>query len=470
MKRSVAVYAGAIGASILAVILLVHLGTAIWPTAPPAPAGAPANAADPFAQIADNAGHPLSRLLLQLVTIVLAATLFGRLAARAGQPPVIGEIVAGIVIGPSVLGALAPAASAVLFPASSFPTLELLSQIGVLLFMFVVGVELDAAHIRGRAHTAIAVSHFSIAVPFALGVLLAIALYGAYAPPGVPFQAFALFLGVAMSITAFPVLARILDERGLTGTPLGTTALTCAAVDDVTAWSLLAFVSAVATAQGGTSPLLTMVGLSVGFVVLMMTAVRRALSRMLDGIGADGITKAHFAAVLAVLLVSAVTTELIGIHALFGAFLAGAVMPQAPAFRRVLRERLETVSTVLLLPLFFAYTGLRTEIGLLNDAGDWLVCLAVIVVATAGTMGGTIVAARWTGQSWHDAFSLGALMNSRGLMELIALNVGYDLGILTPQVFTMMVLMALVTTAMTGPLLTLAARRRSVALSEFSQS
>jgi len=461
MKRNLAVYVAMIGASILAVVLLVHSGGLMWPGATLPPAAGSGDTADPLAQMAANTRQPLPRLLLQLLTIIVAAAICGRIAFRLGQPPVIGEIVAGIVIGPSVLGAIAPAATGLLFPAASLPTLQMLSQIGVVLFMFVVGVELDPAHIKGRAHTAIAVSHFSIAVPFVLGVLLAMALYGTYAPAGVPFHAFALFLGVAMSITAFPVLARILDDRGITGTPLGTTALTCAAAGDVTAWSLLAFVSALATSQGGTTTLLTMVALSGCFVLVMTTVVRRALSRALDSVRTpDALTKGHIAAALAVLLVSALTTELIGIHALFGAFLAGTVMPSAPTFRRLLRERLEMVSTVLLLPLFFAYTGLRTEIGLLNGAGDWLVCLVVILVATAGKMGGTIAAARWTGLAWHDAFSLGALMNTRGLMELIALNVGYDLGILTPRVFTMMVLMALVTTAMTGPLLTLAARWR----------
>jgi Kef-type K+ transport system membrane component KefB len=263
-----------------------------------------------------------------------------------------------------------------------------------------------------------------------------------------------------MSITAFPVLARILEERQLTATPLGTTALTCAAVDDATAWTLLAFVSAVTTSGSATATLLTMVGLSVAFILLAVYVVRPALGRLLDSTRrADALSREHIALVLGVALLSALTTEVIGIHALFGAFLAGVVMPADATFRRLLRERLETITSVLLMPLFFAFTGLRTEIGLLNDPSDWITCLAIIVVATVGKMGGTIVAARLTGLAWYESLALGALMNTRGLMELIALNVGYDLGILTPKVFTMMVLMALVTTAMTGPLLSLIDRR-----------
>jgi Kef-type K+ transport system membrane component KefB len=380
---------------------------------------------------------------------------------------VIGEIAAGIIIGPSLLGAVAPAVSASLFPADSLAILQMLSQIGVLLFMFVIGVELDASHIRGRTRTAIAVSHFSIAVPFVLGVLLALLLYRGSAPIGVPFHAFALFLGVAMSITAFPVLARILEERQLAATPLGTMALTCAAVDDATAWTLLAFVSAVTTSGSATATLLTMVGLSVAFILLAVYVVRPALGRLLDSTRrADALSREHIALVLGVALLSALTTEVIGIHALFGAFLAGVVMPADATFRRLLRERLETITSVLLMPLFFAFTGLRTEIGLLNDPSDWITCLAIIVVATVGKMGGTIVAARLTGLAWHESLALGALMNTRGLMELIALNVGYDLGILTPEIFAMMVLMALVTTGMTGPLLSLSltwGRRRTLA-------
>ena len=466
------VYVVTIAVSILVVAGLLQFGALILPDVPTAVSSpAATDSTGPLAHVVDNARQPLVRLLVQLLLIVATARVCARLATQVGQPPVIGEIAAGIIIGPSVLGALAPAASAALFPSDSLQILQMLSQIGVLLFMFVIGVELDASHLRGRTSTAIVVSHFSIAVPFILGVLLALLIYRAYAPDGVPFHAFALFLGVAMSITAFPVLARILEERRLTGTSLGTTALTCAAVDDVTAWSLLAFVSAVITAGGAAATLATMVVLLTAFVLVMVSVVRPSLARLLDStLRADALSKEHIALVLAVLMASALATEIIGIHALFGAFLAGVVMPADATFRRLLRERLETISTVLLLPLFFAFTGLRTEIGLLSNVSDLLMTLVIIAVATIGKVGGTVVAARWTGLGWYESFALGALMNTRGLMELIALNVGYDLGILTPKVFTMMVLMALTTTAMTGPLLSLVERRRHAELTAANQT
>jgi len=328
---------------------------------------------------------PLGTLLTQIIVVVIAARLCGRLSARIGQPKVIGEIVAGILLGPSLLGAVSPTLSALLFPVSSLGTLKLLAEVGVLLFMFVVGLELDLDRLRGRAHTAVVVSHASILVPCFLGVVLSLALYRSLAPAGVRFTPFALFMGIAMSITAFPVLARILEERGLQGTALGSAAI-----------------------------------------------------------------------VLLLLIGAALTTERIGIHALFGAFLIGVVMPREASFRTALIQRLEEVSAILFLPLFFAFTGLRTQIGLLDTTASWLMCLAVIAVATVGKLGGTMAAARLSGMETLDAFSLGALMNTRGLMELIVLNVGFELGILSPRIFAMMVLMALVTTFSTAPLLSLA--------------
>jgi Kef-type K+ transport system membrane component KefB len=320
--------------------------------------------------------------------------------------------------------------------------------------MFIVGVELDVEHLRGRARTAVAVSHLSIVIPFILGVLSSLLLYRDYAPAGVPIQNFALFLGIAMSITAFPVLARMIDDRGLAGTPIATTALTSAAIGDIIARILLAFVVAITTSTGAGSILVAMVALASLFVLAMVYLVRPMLARVLEPACRTGLlSKEHTAAVLAVWLASALVTELIGIHALFGAFVAGTVMPSDAAFRRVLRERLETVSAVLLLPLFFAFTGLRTQLGLLDDAGAWLVCLAIIAVATVGKIGGTLLAARWTGLGWHESLTLGALMNTRGLMELIVINVGLEMGMIGRQVFTMLVLMALFSTLITSPAL-----------------
>ena len=364
MTRRFLVYMLVIAAAVLAVAGLIHLGATRLSTQGVPAVATPAQVTGGYSQMFDNARLPLPRLLLQLIVIVLVARAFGVVARRVGQPPVIGEIAAGVLLGPSLLGWVAPATSGFLFPATSMPILQLLSQIGVLLFMFVVGVELEPAYLRGKAQAAIAVSHFSIIIPFTLGVALSLALYVPYAPPGVPFHAFALFCGIAMSITAFPVLARILEERNLTHTPLGTTAITCAAVDDVTAWSILAFVVAITTAGGAMETLLTIVVLSVIFVLTMIFVGRPLLQHVLnpDGMG-DSLNKERIALVLVVLLSSALVTEIIGIHALFGAFIAGAIMPVGGTFRAVLRDRLESISSVFLLPLFFAYTGLRTQMG-----------------------------------------------------------------------------------------------------------
>lgn len=402
-----------------------------------------------------NFKHPIAMLLLQVLVIVVAARSLGTLFRKMGQPSVIGEMLAGILLGPSLLGWVIPASQSFLFAPETLTPLKMLSQIGVILFMFVVGIELDLGHLRQKAHAAVLVSHASIIVPFFLGIAGALVLYRQTAPEGSPFLPFALFIGVSMSITAFPVLARILEDRKLTGTSLGTTALACAAVDDVTAWCLLAVVVALVKATGVASALWT-IGLSVTFIGFMLYVVRPQLARMTrvassPWSGGSGLVAFY----LTVVFASALVTELIGIHALFGAFLAGVCMPPDPALRRFLRERIETFSTVFLLPLFFAFTGLRTQIGLLNDWQGWLLCLGVIALAVAGKLGGTMIAARFTGMSWGDSFSLGALMNTRGLVELIVLNIGFDLGVLSPRIFTMLVLMALVTTFMTGPMLSL---------------
>jgi Kef-type K+ transport system membrane component KefB len=317
--------------------------------------------------------------------------------------------------------------------------------------------------VRNKAHTAVMVSHASILVPYLLGVALAYFLYSSLAQPGTSFTAFALFMGISMSITAFPVLARILQEKGLSKTALGHTAITCAAVDDVTAWSILAFVVALARATSVTASALNLT-LVIGFVMIMVLGVRKALPRLLGNEALERAepSKGTLAGIVCLVVASSLCTEVIGIHALFGAFLAGAIIPETGDFRHKLTVRVENFSSVLLLPLFFAFTGLRTQIGLLDDLQGWLICLAIVAVATAGKLGGTAVTARFTGMAWRESLQLGALMNTRGLMELIALNIGYDLGILSPRIFTMLVIMALVTTALTGPLLTLFGRIRAV--------
>jgi len=415
----------------------------------------------PLAGSADSGGlfaalrHPLAVLLVQVIVIITVARALGALARRLYQPAVSGEILAGILLGPSLLGLLWPQTQSFLFPVESLDTLRLLSQIGVILFMFVLGIELDIKKLRHKAAAAVLVSHASIVVPFFLGVVAALFVYREFAPANVSFTPFALFMGVAMSITAFPVLARILEDRQMTGSPLGVIALACAAVDDVTAWCLLALVVAVVNANGLVNATVTVV-LALGFVGVMLWFVRPQVARVVrEEFAEPHHGKSLVAGVLIFVFIAALATEVIGIHALFGAFVAGLVMPPSVQLRDFLRQRLETVGAVVLLPLFFAFTGLRTQIGLLDDLASWLWCLGLIGVAVVGKLGGSMLAARWAGMSWRDAAALGALMNTRGLIELIVLNLGYDLGILSPRIFTMMVLMALVTTFMTGPLLTL---------------
>jgi Kef-type K+ transport system membrane component KefB len=390
-----------------------------------------------------------------MVVIIVIARLFGALFRRISQPPVMGEMVAGITLGPSVLQVFWPQASAFLFPQSSMTTLGVLSQVGVVLFMFVVGMELDLQHLRERASTAIMVSHASIIVPFLLGAGLALSLYPSLGAPRSSFTPFALFMGIAMGITAFPVLARILKDRGLTETPLGTMAIACASIDDVTAWCILAFVIAIVKSAGLLSGIWT-IALTFLFIVFMLVIVRPRLERALDRrINNARYSHAIMAGVLAFCLVSAWFTETIGIHALFGGFLAGAVMPSTPGVQSFLKQKIEGFSSAALLPLFFVFTGLRTQVTLLNDWPAWLMCAGIVGVAIVGKLGGSMLMARWTKMSWRDSFAIGSLMNTRGLVELVVLNVGYDLGILSARIFAMMVIMALATTFMTAPLLSL---------------
>ena len=401
-----------------------------------------------------NFQHPLAILILQILTIILIARLFGWLMNKIGQPTVIGEIVAGIFLGPSLLGLFFPQFSNFLFPVDSLDNLQFLSQIGLILFMFIIGMEIDVGILKKSAHDAIVVSHASIIFPYFLGVVLAYFLYQNFAPDTISFTAFALFIGIAMSITAFPVLARIIQERDLTKDHLGTLAITCAAVDDVTAWSLLAVVIAIVKAGDITSALITII-LSILYVMFMLFVVKRLLNKIAQThFTRETVNKPILAILFGILLLSSYMTEVIGIHALFGAFMAGVIIPANQSFRRVLAEKIEDFSLVFLLPLFFVFTGLRTQIGLLNNPDLWIVCLIIIAVAIAGKFLGSAIAARFVGQSWRDSLVLGALMNTRGLMELVVLNIGYDLGVLTPEVFTMLVLMALITTFMTGPSIT----------------
>jgi len=404
-------------------------------------------------QFITNIKYPLSILLLQVIIILFVSRIFGIIFRKLGQQTVIGEIIAGVFLGPSIFGWLFPDLFALVFPQNSFLSLQFLSQIGLAFFMFVIGMELDLSKIKSKTHDAIIISQVSIIFPFFLGTCVSYYIFQELAPKGVSFLSFALFMGIAMSITAFPVLARIIKERGLTKTPLGVLAITCAAADDVTAWCLLAAAIAIVKAGSITSSLFT-IGLAVAYIVFMLYAIKPWLQKMSDKrIKAEKIDKTVIGISFFLLLLSAYFTEIIGIHALFGAFIAGVVMPNNIRFKEILANKVEDVSTILLLPIFFAFTGLRTQIGLLNEGHLWVFCILIISVAIIGKLAGSAFTARIIGRTWKDSLSIGALMNTRGLMELIVLNIGYDLGVLGPEIFSIMVLMALFTTFMTGPLL-----------------
>ena len=400
-----------------------------------------------------NLTEPLTVLLLQIIVIIAFARLFGFLFKKIGQPAVIGEIVAGIILGPSIVGAYFPEINHFLFPAASLVTLSFLSQIGLILFMFIIGMELDLKAIAKQAYGAVIISHASIIIPYTLGMGLAYYIYRDYAPAGTSFLSFALFMGIAMSITAFPVLARILQEKGLTRSKLGAMALTCAAADDLTAWCILAGVIALVKSGSSVSVLYT-IGLAIVYVLFMLKLIRPFLERLSTVYDNKEKKRTPIIALLfVILIVSSYITSVIGIHALFGAFMAGVIMPGSFSFRKIVIDKIEDVSIILLMPLFFVITGLRTQIGLINEGHLWVTFGWILLVAVAGKFGGSALAARMVGQSWKDSLSIGVLMNTRGLMQLIVLNIGYDLGILSPEIFAMMVLMALVTTFMTGPAL-----------------
>lgn len=455
--RHITIYTILIGGGLLLTYLIFSLGAGLQTSSVDATPSV--GVADQWAQflhtLTHNLEHPLALLILQIITIIVAARIFGYVCKRIGQPTVIGEIFAGIFLGPSFIGSYFPEFSSMLFPVSSLGNLQFLSQIGLILFMFVIGMELDLEVLKKRANDAFVISHASIIIPFTLGAGLAYFLYNEFAPEGVKFLSFALFLGISMSITAFPVLARIIQERGMAKSKVGSMAITCAAVDDITAWCLLAAVIAIVKAGSFVSSLYTIL-LAGAYVVFMFTLVQPFLKRLGDIYShKENLSKPVVGIFFIVLLASSYMTEVIGIHALFGAFVAGVIMPARANFRSLFIEKTEDIAVVMLLPLFFVFTGLRTEIGLLNDIHLWKVSAAIILVAVTGKFLGSAVAAKLTGVNWKESLTIGALMNARGLMELVVLNIGFDLGVLDAGIFTMMVLMALVTTVMTGPALDL---------------
>jgi Kef-type K+ transport system membrane component KefB len=394
----------------------------------------------------------LMHLLLALALIIVVARTIGAFFSKLNQPRVMGEIVAGILLGPSFFGWLAPSVASYALPEAISPYLGMIAQVGVVLYMFLVGLEVDTQLLRRRTTASLAISNAGIVIPFLLGAMLALWLYPIYATRGISLTVFTLFIGVAMSITAFPVLARILTDRGLQKTPLGVLALSCAAIDDVTAWCLLALLVGIARAQAGTA-LITLL-LAIGFILFVLLVGSRGAQWLVRRQIRNGDTSQEmFAVVCIALLLAALATERIGIHSLFGAFLVGVVIPHDSELALDIRTRMQDLVLVLFLPAFFAFTGLRTHMGMVHGVRDLLACVLIILVASLGKFGGCFLAARWTGSPRREAAAIGVLMNTRGLMELIVLNVGLDLGVLSPALFTMFVLMAITTTLATAPIL-----------------
>lgn len=445
-------YAVLVGAPAVGVFVVLRVGSAL-----PAPQGAlvPASVAASGLAASDVVLR-LGNFLAQIIVILALSRVIGRLLGRIGQPFVVGEMLSGILLGPSALGAVWPAAYTLLFPVGTVRFLGAVSQLGLVLFMFFVGLELDPNQLRGRGRSALLVSHTSIVMPLFLGTTLSLLLFSPLSPSGVPFPPFALFVGAAMSVTAFPVLARLLAERNLLPTTLGALALACAAVDDVSAWCVLALVVAVAHAGQGPTEVLLMLTGSAAFVAAMFLVVRPRLQQLAARHQADGhITHDVLAIIVMVALGSAWITQQLGTHALFGAFLAGVVMPKSEGFVRDVGRPFEDVLLVVLLPLFFATTGIRMSLSVISGGIMWMNFALLLLVAVAGKLGGSAVAARASGLSWRESLSLGALMNARGLIGLVILSVGLETGVISQPLYVMMVLVSIITTVMTTPMLSL---------------
>lgn len=396
----------------------------------------------------------LFKLVLQLTVILAICRVVGSLFRRFGQPRVVGEMFAGILLGPSLLGWIAPSISTYLFPPGSLGFLNALAQIGVVVFMFLVGLGINPKELKSHGHAAVLTSHVSITAPFVLAAFLALYLYPRLSDDSVSFTSFALFMGSAMSVTAFPVLARILIERGLLQSRLGTVAIASAAVDDVTGWCILAYIVVLTrAAHNGTSIWMTIGGVVV-FALVMIYGVSHLLVGMEESYRKwGGLSENRLAFMLLLVFAAGLCTEWLGLHLLFGAFMMGAIMPKEQKFVQYVLDRFETITVTLLLPLFFAFTGLRTNIGLLKGAEMWTYCGLIVLVATVGKLGGSTLASWLTGMPVREAAGLGTLMNTRGLMELVILDIGLDIKVISPALFSMMVVMALVTTFMATPLL-----------------
>ncbi len=395
------------------------------------------------------------RFFLQLAFIILVCRAVGLAAKRAGQPQVVSEMIAGVLMGPSLFGLLFPQAQSYLFPPASMSIIYSVSQLGLVLYMFLIGLEFNIDLVRSRLSRALTVSLAGIAVPFSLGCLLAVYLVKDetfFTATIVPWEA-ALFMGAAMSITAFPMLARIIYERGLTGTPLGTLALAAGSMDDAAAWCILAIV----LASFGKAPEIAVwaIGGGVVYVLIVLAARKFLLHRIAAYIKREGeVTGKMLALVLMILMLGAWFTDFVGIYAVFGAFILGAAIPRGLLTEK-LTSQIEPLTTNFMLPLFFIYSGLNTKIGLVNTPSLWAYTLLILLIACAGKGVACFLAARWNGMDNHSAAAVGILMNARGLMELIILNIGLERGLITPTLFTIMVIMAIVTTLMATPLFNL---------------
>ena len=388
------------------------------------------------------------QILLLLLIILIVGQLLGYLCKLIGQQQVIAEILTGLALGPSLLGAIWPHLEIQLFPVSVLPTLQTLGDIGLVLYMFSLGARLDVHSMQHQSRKAVVVSLSGILLPLAMGAVTGLFLYDGFAGPQATPFAFVLLVGTAISITAFPVLARLLVERGMLNTNVGILALTSASIDDVLAWCLLAFVIASIHSHGLFAATITILE-TLAFTGMMLFGVRPLLNYLVRRTQS---VEVHVALSLIVLLLASYTTNAIGVHAIFGAFIAGVILPRNVALVSHIRS-LDRVNNLLFLPLFFVSSGLKTQIGLLLSPALLLVCLLIILVACAGKIAAATCSARLMGDGWRDALSLGVLMNTRGLIELIVLNIGLQLGILSSTLFAMLTVMAVVTTMMAAPLL-----------------
>lgn len=403
--------------------------------------------------VEEHFSSTIGRLLMQIIVILTVARSMGWLLNKINQPTVIGEIIAGIMLGPSLLGAIWPEAFELIFPESSLGNIKLLSHFGLILFMFAIGMELNMSDIKQSLRKSLIISHAGIAIPFVLGMLGGLATYSSYASGHTSFLPYILFLGISMCITAFPVLARIIQERRMGQTHLGALSLSAAAASDITAWLMLAAVMAIAQSGSMKSSLFNLLFLIV--YLLICFGILRPLFKMLGKIfnNQEILSKTMVSFIFVLLLLSSFVTELLSMHALFGAFMLGLIMPENVKFRKIMTEKVEDVSLSLFLPLFFVSTGLQTHLGLLNTPELWWLTIGFTVIAIVGKVGGTYMAARVCGEGKKDSLYLGAFMNTRGLMELVVLAIGQEMGILPPLIFTILVMMTIITTFMTTPLI-----------------